>query len=104
MQANNHIQAILNTTSRALLYNSDNPELKAIFKDIVERLHYCQEIMNTDDKYKLNEISEALDSIVTYGFCLTFHSLCKNLGELEQMKIDLPVCLALVTSSLILYA
>lgn len=71
MQINNHIQAMLNTTSRALLYNSDNPELKAIFKDIVERLHYCQEIMNLDDKYKLNEISEALDSIIKLDSELT---------------------------------
>jgi hypothetical protein len=71
MQINNHIQEILNTTSRALLYNSDNPELKSIFKDIVERLHACQDIMNLDDKYKLNEISEALDSVVALDSELT---------------------------------
>jgi hypothetical protein len=71
MQINNHIQEILNTTSRALLYNSDNPELKSIFKDIVERLHACQDIMRLDDKYKLNDISEALDSVVALDSELT---------------------------------
>jgi hypothetical protein len=31
----NHLQELKNSTSRMLVYNSDNPELLAYFKDVV---------------------------------------------------------------------
>jgi hypothetical protein len=44
----NHLQALQVSTSRMLVYNSDNPELLAYFKDVTFKLEMIEELLEVD--------------------------------------------------------
>lgn len=67
----NHLQELRNSTSRMLVYNSDNAELLSYFKDVVFKLDMIEELMKIDSVLDWNAIEEAYKSILKQDSELT---------------------------------
>lgn len=67
----NHLQELRNSTSRMLVYNSDNAELLSYFKDVVFKLDMIEELMQIDSVLDWNAIEEAYKSILRQDSELT---------------------------------
>lgn len=67
----NHLQDLQVSTSRMLLYNSDNPELLSYFKDVTFKLQIIEQLLQADSVLDWNAIEEAYKSILRQDSELT---------------------------------
>lgn len=67
----NHLQELKVSTSRMLVYNSDNPELLAYFKDVVFKLDMIEHLIQADSVIDWNAIEGAYKSILNLDSELT---------------------------------
>lgn len=67
----NHLQDLKVSTSRMLVYNSDNPELLAYFKDVVFKLDMIEQLIQADSVIDWQSIEEAYKSILRQDSELT---------------------------------
>lgn len=67
----NHLQELRNSTSRMLVYNSDNAELLSYFKDVVFKLDIIEELLQVDSELDWNAIEEAYKSVLKQDSELT---------------------------------
>ena len=55
----NHLQELKVSTSRMLVYNSDNSELLSYFKDVVFKLDMIEQLIQADSVLDWQSIEEA---------------------------------------------
>ena len=67
----NHLQALQVSTSRMLVYNSDNPELLAYFKDVMFKIDMIEQLLKIDSILDWQSIEEAYKSILNLDSELT---------------------------------
>jgi hypothetical protein len=67
----NHLQELKNSTSRMLVYNSDNAELLSYFKDVVFKLDMIEQLIQADSVIDWNAIEGAYKSILNLDSELT---------------------------------
>jgi len=67
----NHLQDLQVSTSRMLVYNSDNPELLAYFKEVTFKLQMIEQLLQVDSVLDWNSIEEAYKSILRQDTELT---------------------------------
>jgi hypothetical protein len=67
----NHLQALQVSTSRMLVYNSDNPELLAYFKDVMFKIDMIEQLLQIDSILDWQSIEEAYKSILKQDTELT---------------------------------
>lgn len=67
----NHLQDLQVSTSRMLLYNSDNAELLSYFKDVTFKLQMIEQLLQAESVLDWNEIEEAYKSILRQDSELT---------------------------------
>ena len=67
----NHLQDLQVSTSRMLLYNSDNPELLSYFKDVTFKLQMIEQLLQADSILDWNAIEESFKSILKQDSELT---------------------------------
>jgi len=67
----NHLQDLQTSTSRMLVYNSDNPELLAYFKDVTFKLQMIEQLLQADSVLDWNAIEEAYKSVLKQDSELT---------------------------------
>ena len=67
----NHLQALQVSTSRMLVYNSDNPELLAYFKDVTFKLQMIEELLKVDMSINWHSVDMAYKSILNQDSELT---------------------------------
>ena len=67
----NHLQELKNSTSRMLVYNSDNSELLSYFKDVVFKLDMIEQLIQADSVIDWNAIEGAYKSILNLDSELT---------------------------------
>jgi hypothetical protein len=67
----NHLKDLQVSTSRMLLYNSDNAELLAYFKNVTYKLHLIEDLLQVDSVLDWNAIEEAYKSILRQDSELT---------------------------------
>ena len=67
----NHLQDLQVSTSRMLLYNSDNAELLSYFKDVTFKLQMIEQLLQAESVLDWNAIEEAYKSILRQDSELT---------------------------------
>lgn len=67
----NHLQDLQVSTSRMLLYNSDNAELLSYFKDVTFKLQMIEQLLQAESVLDWNAIEEAYKSILKQDSELT---------------------------------
>jgi hypothetical protein len=67
----NHLQELKVSTSRMLVYNSDNSELLSYFKDVVFKLDMIEQLIQADSVIDWNAIEGAYKSILNLDSELT---------------------------------
>lgn len=75
----NHISDLKTTTAKMLVYNSDNSELLAYFKDITFKLEMIEQLIDIDDNLDFEVIKEA------------FKTILKQDNELTNVEINIQV-------------
>ena len=67
----NHLQDLQVSTSRMLLYNSDNAELLSYFKNVTFKLQMIDKLLQAESVLDWNAIEEAYKSILRQDSELT---------------------------------
>jgi hypothetical protein len=67
----NHLQELQISTSRMLVYNSDNKELLSYFKDVTFKLQMIEELLTIDSVLDWSQIEQAYKSILVLDSELT---------------------------------
>lgn len=67
----NHLQELQISTSRMLVYNSDNKELLSYFKDVTFKLQMIEELLAIDSVLDWSQIEQAYKSILVLDSELT---------------------------------
>jgi len=67
----NHLQALQVSTARMLVYNSDNPELLAYFKDVTFKLQMIEKLLEVDSVLDWQSIEQAYKEILKQDSELT---------------------------------
>lgn len=67
----NHLQELKVSTSRMLVYNSDNSELLSYFKDVVFKIDMIEQLLQIDSIIDWNAIEGAYKSILNLDSELT---------------------------------
>ena len=67
----NHLQELQISTSRMLVYNSDNKELLSYFKDVTFKLQMIKELLAIDSILDWSQIEQAYKSILVLDSELT---------------------------------
>jgi hypothetical protein len=83
----NHLQALQVSTSRMLVYNSDNPELLSYFKDVTFKLQMIEELLEVDSVLDWNSIEEAYKSILRQDTELTDVDIRISLKPAIEQKV-----------------
>jgi uncharacterized Fe-S cluster-containing radical SAM superfamily protein len=83
----NHLQELKNSTSRMLVYNSDNPELLAYFKDVVFKLDMIEQLIQADSVIDWNAIEGAYKSILKQDTELTDVDIRISLKPSVEQKV-----------------
>ena len=60
----NHLQELQVSTSRMLVYNSDNPELLSYFKDVTFKLQMIEELLEVDMSVNWHSVDMAYKEIL----------------------------------------
>ena len=83
----NHLQALQVSTARMLVYNSDNPELLAYFKDVTFKLQMIEQLLQVDSVLDWNAIEEAYKSILRQDTELTDVDIRISLKHAIEQKV-----------------
>jgi hypothetical protein len=83
----NHLQDLQVSTSRMLVYNSDNPELLAYFKDVTFKLQMIEQLLQVDSVLDWNSIEEAYKSILRQDTELTDVDIRISLKPAIEQKV-----------------
>lgn len=83
----NHLQELKNSTSRMLVYNSDNKELLSYFKDVTFKLDMIEELLQIDSVLDWNAIEEAYKSILRQDSELTDVDIRISLKPAIEQKV-----------------
>jgi uncharacterized Fe-S cluster-containing radical SAM superfamily protein len=83
----NHLQELKVSTSRMLVYNSDNPELLAYFKDVVFKLDMIEQLIQADSVIDWNAIEGAYKSILKQDTELTDVDIRISLKPSVEQKV-----------------
>ena len=67
----NHLQELQVSTSRMLVYNSDNPELLSYFKDVTFKLQMIEELLEVDMSINWHSVDMAYKEILKQDSELT---------------------------------
>ena len=67
----NHLQELKNSTSRMLVYNSDNKEFLLYFKDVMFKIDMIEQLLKIDSILDWQSIEEAYKSILNLDSELT---------------------------------
>jgi hypothetical protein len=67
----NHLQELQISTSRMLVYNSDNKELLSYFKDVTFKLQMIEQLLAIDSVLDWSQIEQAYKSILVLDSELT---------------------------------
>jgi len=83
----NHLHELQVSTSRMLVYNSDNPELLAYFKDVVFKLDMIEQLIQADSVIDWNAIEGAYKSILNLDSELTNVEINISLKPAIEKKV-----------------
>jgi len=83
----NHLQDLQTSTARMLVYNSDNPELLAYFKDVTFKLEMIEQLLQVDSVLDWNSIEEAYKSILRQDTELTDVDIRISLKPAIEQKV-----------------
>ena len=83
----NHLQELQTSTARMLVYNSDNPELLAYFKDVTFKLQMIEQLLQVDSVLDWNSIEEAYKSILKQDNELTDVDIRISLKPAIEQKV-----------------
>ena len=83
----NHLQELKNSTSRMLVYNSDNSELLSYFKDVVFKLDMIEELLNIENQIDWNAIELAYKSVLKQDSELTDIDIRISLKPALEQKV-----------------
>jgi hypothetical protein len=83
----NHLQDLQVSTSRMLVYNSDNSELLAYFKEVTFKLQMIEQLLQVDSVLDWNSIEEAYKSILKQDTELTDVDIRISLKPAIEQKV-----------------
>ena len=83
----NHLQELQVSTSRMLVYNSDNPELLAYFKDVMFKIDMIEQLLKIDSVLDWQSIEEAYKSILKQDTELTDVDIRISLKPAGEQKV-----------------
>jgi hypothetical protein len=83
----NHLQELQVSTSRMLLYNSDNPELLSYFKDVTFKLEMIEKLLQVDSVLDWSAIEESFKSILRQDSELTDVDIRISLKPAIEQKV-----------------
>jgi len=83
----NHLQELQVSTSRMLLYNSDNPELLSYFKDVTFKLEMIEKLLQVDSVLDWSAVQEAYKSILRQDSELTDVDIRISLKPAIEQKV-----------------
>jgi hypothetical protein len=83
----NHLHELQVSTSRMLLYNSDNPELLSYFKDVTFKLQMIEQLLQVDSVLDWSAIEEAYKSILKQDTELTDVDIRISLKPAIEQKV-----------------
>jgi hypothetical protein len=83
----NHLQDLQVSTARMLVYNSDNPELLAYFKEVTFKLQMIEQLLQVDSVLDWNSIEEAYKSILRQDTELTDVDIRISLKPAIEQKV-----------------
>ena len=83
----NHLQELKKSTSRMLVYNSDNSELLSYFKDVVFKLDMIEQLLQIDSILDWQSIEEAYKSILKQDTELTDVDIRISLKPSVEQKV-----------------
>jgi hypothetical protein len=83
----NHLQDLKVSTSRMLVYNSDNPELLSYFKDVTFKLEMIEKLLSVDSVLNWSAIEEAYKSILKQDSELTDVDIRISLKPAIEQKV-----------------
>jgi hypothetical protein len=83
----NHLHELQVSTSRMLLYNSDNPELLSYFKDVTFKLQMIEQLLQVDSVLDWSAIEEAYKSILKKDSELTDVDIRISLKPAIEQKV-----------------
>jgi hypothetical protein len=75
------------STSRMLVYNSDNPELLSYFKDVTFKLQMIEQLLQVDSVLDWKSIEEAYKSILMQDSELTDVDIRISLKPAIEQKV-----------------
>lgn len=83
----NHLHELQVSTSRMLVYNSDNPELLSYFKDVTFKLEMIEKLLQVDSVLDWQSIEEAYKSILKQDTELTDVDIRISLKPAIEQKV-----------------
>jgi hypothetical protein len=83
----NHLHELQVSTSRMLVYNSDNPELLSYFKDVTFKLQMIEQLLQVDSVLDWSAIEEAYKSILKQDTELTDVDIRISLKPAIEQKV-----------------
>ncbi len=84
-----HIQELLKSATRMLLYESDNAMLISYFKDLQEKLIYLAELVNMESKYNWLELENNIESLKSQDENLSHIAIYLKVRDLEKQYTGL---------------
>ena len=83
----NHLQALQVSTSRMLVYNSDNPELLSYFKNVTFKLQMIEELLEVDMSINWHSVDMAYKEILKQDSELTDVEIKISLKPATEKKV-----------------
>jgi hypothetical protein len=83
----NHLHELQVSTSRMLVYNSDNPELLSYFKDVTFKLQMIEQLLQVDSVLDWSAIEEAYKTILKQDSELTDVDIRISLKPAIEQKV-----------------
>jgi hypothetical protein len=83
----NHLQELKNSTSRMLVYNSDNKEFLSYFKDVMFKIDMIEQLLKIDSILDWQSIEEAYKSILEQDTELTDVDIRISLKPAIEQKV-----------------
>ena len=83
----NHLQELKNSTSRMLVYNSDNKEFLAYFKDVMFKIDMIEQLLQIDSELDWNAIELAYKSVLRQDSELTDVDIRISLKPALEQKV-----------------
>ena len=83
----NHLQELKNSTSRMLVYNSDNKEFLSYFKDVMFKIDMIEQLLQIDSILDWQSIEEAYKSILKQDSELTDVDIRISLKPAIEQKV-----------------